>query len=196
MLTNFGADMKVFLLLLATLFSISATAQNNKINQLHIIEQLAKQGEASAQYQLAEHYLAGYGIEQSDELAFKWYKKAAEQGHAAAMFNLATAYDLGEGVDADLQTAAKWYEKSALLGEASAAYNLGIMYEEGAGLKKDLLEANVWLRLAELLEHELAHDALSKNSILLAPKHKQTIEQKAQRLFEQIQAAKSTANEP
>lgn len=178
---------KALLLLIVLTFSSTLIAQE-QLDKLYLMQQLAEQGEASAQHRLAEHYLTGSGIEQNHELAFQWYKKAAEQQHLPAMFDLATAYDLGEGVEQNLELAAHWYEKAARRGEPSAAYNLGIMYDEGVGVKKDVLQASIWLRLADLLQHELASDALVQSSRLFSTELKKNIEQAAQELLQAIPA--------
>lgn len=183
--------MKTYLaLFIAITFSSTLLAQQPS-DQLYLIQQLAEQGEASAQHRLAEHYLSGVDIEQNYTLAFQWYKKAAEQNHAPAMFDLATAYDLGEGTEQNLTLAAFWYEKAARKGEASAAYNLGILYDDGVGIKKDALQASVWLRLADLLQHELAAEALAQSSRLFSTEHKQNIETAAQSLLQEIRAEKA-----
>ena len=42
---------------------------------------------------LGRMYANGRGVEQDDEQAVFWYRKAAEQGHASAQFNLGWMYD-------------------------------------------------------------------------------------------------------
>lgn len=44
----------------------------------------AMSGDAESQYQLALCYRNGEGVEQSNEEAVKWYRKAAEQGNSDA----------------------------------------------------------------------------------------------------------------
>ena len=44
----------------------------------------AMSGDAESQYQLALCYRNGEGVEQSNEEAVKWYRKAAEQGDSDA----------------------------------------------------------------------------------------------------------------
>ena len=76
-------------------------------------KELAEQGDAIAQYNLALMYDNGDGVEQNDAEAFRWYKKAAEQGHAIAQFNLGVMYDEGQGVNQDYAEAVRWYSKVA-----------------------------------------------------------------------------------
>ena len=49
---------------------------------------LAKQGNASAQYNLGLMYRNGWGVPQDDKTAMTWWKLAAEQGDATAQYNL------------------------------------------------------------------------------------------------------------
>ncbi len=41
----------------------------------------AEQGDAEAQYRLGSFYREGFGVQQDDAEAMKWYRKAAEQGY-------------------------------------------------------------------------------------------------------------------
>src|SRR5262249_53410150 len=58
---------------------------------------LAEQGEAWAQFNLAQMYDKGEGVPQSYAEAAKWYRKAAEQGDASAQDNLGAMYHFGQG---------------------------------------------------------------------------------------------------
>ncbi len=80
----------------------------------------AIQGNAKAQFNLANKYYEGKGVEQNYKEAFKWYKKAAEQGHSQSQFNLGCMYGRGEGVKKDYAEANKWIYKAALQGNIEA----------------------------------------------------------------------------
>ena len=67
----------------------------------------AMSGDAESQYQLALCYRNGEGVEQSNEEAAKWYRKAADQGHAEAQCNLGYCYENGYGVEQSYEEAAK-----------------------------------------------------------------------------------------
>ena len=71
-------------------------------------KELAEQGEAAAQFNLALMYANGRGVLQDDKEAVKWYTKAAEQGDADAQFNLGLGYATGEGVLQDNVYAHMW----------------------------------------------------------------------------------------
>lgn len=80
----------------------------------------AMQGHAKAQFNLANKYYEGKGVEQNFEEAFKWYQKAAEQGHSGAQYNLGCMYGRGEGVKKDYAQANQWLYKAALQGNIDA----------------------------------------------------------------------------
>jgi TPR repeat protein len=110
--------------------------------------QLAKQGNADAQYNLGVMYNEGQGVPEDDNAAFKWYTLAAEQGNAGAQVILGLIYDNGRGVPQDDKTAVKWYTLAAEQGDVYSQYNLGVMYEGGWGVPKDDKTAVKWYRLA------------------------------------------------
>jgi uncharacterized protein len=113
-------------------------------------EPLAKQGNASAQFNLGLMYDNGTGVLQDYKTAVKWYRLAAEQGIAPAQFNLGLMYANGTGVLQDYKTAVKWYRLSAKQGNASAQNNLGQMYRKGQGVLQDYVRAHMWYNIAAI----------------------------------------------
>jgi uncharacterized protein len=109
---------------------------------------LAKQGNASAQFNLGLMYRNGEGVPQDYKTAVKWFKIAVEQRYANAQFNLGVMYENGQGVPKNYMIAATWYELAAEQGNASAQTSLGWMYEEGVGVPKNNKTAVKWYRLA------------------------------------------------
>lgn len=93
--------------------------------------------DAEAQYELANLYLQGLGVEESEEKALELYKKAAEQGHADAANNLADMYFNGEGVEVNEALALHWFSQAANAGVVEAMFTLGIMYEQGLGVAQN-----------------------------------------------------------
>ena len=63
--------------------------------------QVAKQGNAKAQYNLGVMYEKGQSVRKDYVEAVRWYRKAAEQGIAEAQFNLGLMYYNGQGVRQD-----------------------------------------------------------------------------------------------
>jgi len=84
----------------------------------------SEQGQAWAQYQVAEHYATSEGAARHYEKAVKLYRKAAEQGHAAAQYRLGFCYENNLGVAKDDALAVEWYRKAARNGNADAAAKL------------------------------------------------------------------------
>jgi TPR repeat protein len=75
-------------------------------------------------------YRNGYGVDQDDAEAVKWYRKAAEQDHAFAQSNLGLMYANGLGVEQDYIQAYKWM----LLAGVNGHYDAPVI---------NLLEANM-----------------------------------------------------
>ena len=109
---------------------------------------LAKQGNASAQFNLGMTYANGRGVPQDYKTAVKWYKLAAKQGLVDAQYTLGVLYANGQGVPQDYKTAVKWYELAAEQGDVSAQFYLGHMYHYGHGVPQDHKTAVKWYRLA------------------------------------------------
>ncbi|MEO5766007.1 MAG: tetratricopeptide repeat protein [Casimicrobiaceae bacterium] len=109
---------------------------------------LAEAGDATAQYRLATLYAEGQGVEQDDELAFKWFLRAAEKGEPTAQYDVGASYMGGHGVGASDAEGAKWFLRAANQGMAYAQFNVGLLYASGAGVPKDSVEALKWLELA------------------------------------------------
>ena len=86
---------------------------------LRLLQPLAQQDDAKAQYNLGLLYENGWGVTQNYKKAVAWYQKAANQGIAEAQYNLGVMYEEGRGVQQDYQQAAAWYEKAAGFGETA-----------------------------------------------------------------------------
>ncbi len=127
------------------------------------IEALAAQGNAEAQAQLADLYLAGKGVAKDAKKALEYYKKAAELKVLRAELFLAEAYYSGKDVAQDYKEALKWYAQAAQEGSAEAQHRLGEMYRDGLGVaRKNAAEAVVWLQKAADQGHDLAKRALDE----------------------------------
>jgi TPR repeat protein len=109
---------------------------------------LAEKGDAEAQFNLADMFYGGDGVQRDYARAATWYKRAAEQGHLDAQFNMACLYLRGEGVSQSFVDAAKWYLRAAEQGDAEAQVNVAVMYFKGEGVKEDRVQAYRWLIIA------------------------------------------------
>jgi len=68
----------------------------------------AVHGKADAQADMGYRYAKGVGVQQSDEKALEWLKRAAGQGHAGAQLMLSEFYATGRGVPRDDVAAYQW----------------------------------------------------------------------------------------
>lgn len=118
------------------------------IDAFPIIKVDAENGNAEAQYLLAEMYYYGQGTFIDESKAVEWYKRSAENGCPDAQYQLGCLYENGIEVAEDTDTADKWYKK-ALKGYSNAAahgnvkslYELAGMYYVGAGVESDYKKA-------------------------------------------------------
>jgi len=94
-----GADLKS---------GIEAFQQGNFAAALTAFEPLARDGDATAQFYLAEMFLKGTGVPQEFTHAHKWYQLAAEGGLPEAQVALAGLYLLGLGTKRDDQAGYYW----------------------------------------------------------------------------------------
>ena len=75
-------------------------------------------------YWIGRCYHDGYIVEENQEKAIKWLRKAAEQGDKDAMYALGICYCKGEGVERDLFKAVEWYSKATGHGYSEAQKTL------------------------------------------------------------------------
>lgn len=132
-------------------------------HQARVVQSLlskAEKGDATAQFQLAKHYLSGQGTPANPTNAFRWFSKAAEQGIAEAQCQLGVRYVQGEGTAKDYSASIPWFRKAAAQGNVDAQYNLGLLYENGLGVKQDLAEAAIWYQRAGEKGNVLAQNSL------------------------------------
>ncbi len=91
--------------------------------------QLAEQGLPVAKYNLGVMYDNGHGVNEDDQVAFRWFSEAAKDGVSQSWFNLGEMYRSGEGVKLDLSEAIVWLERAADSGDVDAYYSLGLAFE-------------------------------------------------------------------
>ncbi len=105
---------------------------------------LARDGFAPAQYNLAVMLEHGRGGTVDYAAAAEWYARAADQDVAQAMINLARLHFEGRGVKRDPSEGLRRLRMAAMLDAPRAAYNLGVAYLKGMGTKADAAEAANW----------------------------------------------------
>jgi uncharacterized protein len=136
--------------LLAGLFAmlLFGSAQAADDPALGALQRAAEKGAATAQLELASHYMMGRGIAQDPKIARVWYEKAANQGNLKAQTILGLLYANGTGVKPDAAMAAKWLKRAALQGAPTAQLTLGAIFAEGKGVPQDYIQSHIWFSLA------------------------------------------------
>ncbi|MBZ0330994.1 sel1 repeat family protein [Halomonas sp. ANAO-440] len=137
---------------------IESFESKNYHSAFDILMPFAEQGDPDAQEYIANMYRFGYGVENDNEEAARWYKKSAYQGNPLSLINLDIIYSQGlAGSDEEI------FEWSLYLAEEGkkskdqppgriflgAQYNTGLFYIKGKGVPQNISEGLRWLRLAE-----------------------------------------------
>lgn len=114
----------------------------------------AANGNAEAQFEVANRYAKGHGVKRDYEKAWRWYHHAAAQSFAPAQYMLAALYERGLGTKRDLEQAKVWYERASDLGNVKAMHNLAVMHTGRDGKSADYFKAGKWF--AKAAAHGLA----------------------------------------
>lgn len=119
----------------------------------------AKNGDATAQYQLGMMYFNGDQVTVDTKLAKQWLEASAEQNNVKAQNRLAMIADLGLKTKPNPEEAFHWYSKAADQGDIKAQYKVADAYKTGTGVKKDSVLAQQWLNKATETAHVLAQNS-------------------------------------
>ena len=101
---------------------------NTNQSKFDQLKQQAEEGNAQSQFELANLYALGNGIEQSDVLAYVWYKAAADNGFLEAEYFLGECYFNGVGVEKNNNIAVEHYQKALVAGYEQASIKLAEMF--------------------------------------------------------------------
>ena len=99
--------------------------------ELDSLRQAAKDGNTSAQVELAARLATGDGVAQDLELAADLYKKAAEADSPDGFYNLALMTLFGEGVEQNLDEAVMLLFEAIECGSSDACLVIAEAYETG-----------------------------------------------------------------
>lgn len=138
--------------------AFTAYQQGRYIEAKTIWQNLAEQGIASAQINLAALYDSGTGVAADQAKAAALYLAAASKGNQFAQYNLAVMHIEGRGVSQDLALAERWLEKAAAQKMALAQYQLGLLsagVHKGYGANGVLTESD-HVRIAMDLDRALS----------------------------------------
>jgi len=123
--------------------------------------ELARAGNAEAQFNVGEMFEKGSGVAANMQNAFTWFELAAKQEHQKAQYKIAYMYYRGEGVDANPAKAFQLMDPLAKIGYARAQYYLALMHETGAGTTRNVDHAYLWYSRAAAGGYTLAAEALA-----------------------------------
>ena len=115
---------------------------------LNIWLDLAKGGDADAQFNVAALYDNGWGIKRNVEKAVVWYGRAAARNIAPAELVLAHILRRGEVGAPDSEQALRHLRSAAHRGSARAQFELGVAYDRGVGVTQNYATAEIWYEKA------------------------------------------------
>ena len=91
----------------------------------------AQLGNVMAMMNVAMFYMQGIGVEQSDEMAFEWYRKAAQAGVPDALEMVGLMYRDGYCTKHNLEQAEEYLRRAVEAGHVQSAIHLAELYESG-----------------------------------------------------------------
>lgn len=116
---------------------------------LNLFMQGANLGDGACMFYIGHIYSMGYGVQENDEEAFKWFKKSAEVWKApAAKYRLAQHYLNAWGTPENLPEAFRLFREAAEHNYDRAQERLGACYYYGYGTQINYQEAFLWYRKA------------------------------------------------
>jgi hypothetical protein len=124
----------------------------NRKEGLKYFQRLANEGNAGAQFVIAEAYQEGtFGLHRDPKQAFPWFLKSAEKQMPEAEDVVAIYYLSGfkDAVAKDIAEGVKWLQKAADADNADAQLRLALRFESGNGIATDFSAAYMWYELAK-----------------------------------------------
>ena len=112
----------------------AAQLSNQSLDYAVLFKQLLSQavlGDSTAQFDVAQMYQQGIGVEKSIEKSIAFYELAAAQNDLPSEYQLGLYYLQGEEVPADYHVAMDWLLDAAFKGNTYAQYALARIYEQG-----------------------------------------------------------------
>jgi TPR repeat protein len=130
---------------------------------IEILRGWVKKGKAWATCMLADRYLGGVGVKQSDTKAIELYEMVAKRGEATAQYQLGLYYHQGiRGLTQSSKRAFEYYTLAAEQGDPQAQNNLGGMYVSGDGIERSFSKAREWWTKAAAQGEEYAVEGLKQ----------------------------------
>jgi TPR repeat protein len=115
---------------------------------LSMLQTLAQQGKADAQFDLGYAYAKGQGVPQDDTRARHWFELAAIQGVPKAQYWMGVMLERGRGGSRSYADALRWYRRAADQKYAPAEVAVGRFYGRALGVERDVTQRTEWFRRA------------------------------------------------
>src|ERR1051326_5675570 len=109
----------------------------NMQNAFELYQKVAELGNNVAQFNLANMFIDGKGVDKNYDKAFELSNKLAEKNFSNGINLLGYCHDYGIGTSVDNKMAFELYQKAADLGNSVAQSNLALMYRYGEVVDKN-----------------------------------------------------------
>lgn len=155
-------------------WTFPALSSSFKVNELSSdeLKQLMNQavlGDFDAQFELAQRYEEGIGVEKNSAESIKWYQLAASQQDLRAQYRLAVLYLEEKGSASDVSKGLSLLQDAAFKGDVHSQYALARLYEQGFNhasgqevIKPNANKAQSMYQLAAFNNHGLAQYRLAE----------------------------------
>lgn len=115
-----------------------------------LLRQNAMIGQAAEQFEIANRYALGYGVDIDLVQSYKWFIKAAQNKLAVAQFSVGMMLEHGKGTDRNLSLSRNYYQRAAEQGNLMSIYRLAMMNAapQNPTTKPDFKVALKWFNMA------------------------------------------------
>jgi TPR repeat protein len=124
-----------------------------------ILEKLTAEGNAEAEFRLANMYVNAVGIPRNTQRGIALYESAARKGYPAALYFLATELAKGELMPPDKKRSVALLRTAAKLKHAGAQVALCMELSDEFSKYYDALEAYAWCEVAAKKGHKQSREA-------------------------------------
>lgn len=135
--------------------------QKNYVKQVEWWKKSAEEGYDWGMFNLAGCYRDGAGVQEDQEQAIAWFRKAYEL-HGDAAGDAANRIGLIYNKQGNHVKQVEWYKNSAEEGYDWGMYNLAACYRDGEGVQEDQEQAIAWFKKTYELHGDAAGDAANR----------------------------------
>jgi len=144
-----------------------------------LLQRAAAAGSAEAEFELAQLYEIGLGVEQSIPRAVELYHAAAAQDFPDALNDLGFFYFQGElGLARDVQKGLDYFERAANLRQPQAMFNFAAMIDDGNIPGKGPADAGDYLYQSLRSGSQEVHELLIERPTMFKPATRKALQAK------------------